>query len=194
MNIVKMISDNVVVCVGEFVFTPEGAKNGVHIFPSLTPSNSVIEEVNDVPADFVGGMYTYLSGVWTVTAHGLQLRAEDLAIRKMAKNAQINEWRLAANLDSFTYLGKHISSDLLSLLDIYGANGEILNHGALPLSWQGGWKAKDNTYVPIATVADWLKFYSAMYNQGSTNFAHSQALKAALAAATTAEDIDAIVW
>ncbi|MFZ6755751.1 DUF4376 domain-containing protein [Undibacterium sp. Ji50W] len=194
MNLIKNISDNVVICVGEFVFTDEGAKNGVHVFPNLTRDNSVIETIQDVPDDFVGGMYTYLNGVWTVTAHGSALRSEALAIQKVAKNAQINEWRLAANLDSFTYLGKHIASDLLSLLDIYGANGEILNHGVLPVSWKGGWKAKDNTYVPIATTADWLKFYSAMYNQGSTNFDHSQMLKATLAAATTTADIDAIVW
>lgn len=118
----------------------------------------------------------------------------DLVKAKTDKNTQINTWRETANKTSFTFLGKQIAVDDLSTKDILFANAEILNRGVLPANWVGGWKTMDNSFVPIATVAAWRDFISAMYGQGVVNFAHSQALKAQLEAATTLADVEAIKW
>jgi hypothetical protein len=117
-----------------------------------------------------------------------------LADFKATKNLYINESRLKANYTTFQYSGKSIAADQLSRGDIDGVNGEVSLTGAMPANWQGAWKAIDNTYVIIPDVATWTKFYKAMVGQGSINFAHAQGLKAQLAAATTIEEVEAIVW
>jgi hypothetical protein len=112
---------------------------------------------------------------------------------RSAKNLEINAWRLAKNKTTFTYAGKLIACDDLSRGDIDAANNEIANLGALPVGWLGGWKAVDNSYVVIGSVATWKLFYSAMFNQGNANFAAAQAYKTQLAAATTLRQIKDIV-
>lgn len=118
----------------------------------------------------------------------------NLAALKSAKNEQINAARLAATYSTFTHGGKVISCDQLSRSDIDGVNGYVALNGALPPSWPGAWKAVDNTLLTISDVAGWGAFYGSMVAAGSANFAHSQTLKAALAAAATAAEIAAIVW
>lgn len=111
---------------------------------------------------------------------------------KAAKNAAINAARLKANQSYFTFAGKQIATDPLSRSDIDGAHGIIVATGALPPGWPGGWKAMDNTICPIPDVPTWLAFYGAMVAQGTANFAHAQALKAQLAAATTPAEVEAV--
>lgn len=118
----------------------------------------------------------------------------DLAALKAKKNAEINEARLAANFSTFTHTGKAIACDQLSRSDIDGTNGYVSLYGELPAGWPGGWKAVDNTYVPITTVDEWKAFYASMFAAGSANFAKAQALKAQIADATTAEQVAAITW
>lgn len=113
---------------------------------------------------------------------------------KAAKNAEINAARLTANRSTFAHGGKSFACDELSRSDIDGANGMIANLGAMPSGWPGGWKAVDNSYHPIADVAAWKAFYASMFAAGNGNFAHAQALKDALAAATTPEQVAAIAW
>lgn len=120
--------------------------------------------------------------------------AADLAALKSAKNAEINAARLAANFSTFTHGGKTFACDQLSRSDIDGTNGFVSLYGTMPPGWPGGWKAVDNTYAPIATVDDWKAFYASMFAAGNANFAHAQALKAALSNATTAEQVAAIQW
>lgn len=113
---------------------------------------------------------------------------------KASKSAEINAARLAANRTSFTFSGKAIACDELSRGDIDGVNGIVSLTGALPPGFPNAWKAMDNTYVAIPDVATWVSFYGAMVAKGTENFAHSQELKAALAAATTPEEVEAIAW
>ncbi|MDO8776189.1 MAG: DUF4376 domain-containing protein [Burkholderiaceae bacterium] len=120
--------------------------------------------------------------------------AVDLAQLKASKNTEINAWRLKANRSTFTHAGKVFACDELSRSDIDGANGMIANLGAIPPGWPGGWKAVDNMVLPIATVADWKAFYGSMFASGNANFMRAQDLKTALAAATTAAQVAAIVW
>ena len=113
---------------------------------------------------------------------------------KASKRNEINDARLTANESNFAYAGKQIACDSLSRSDIDGANGQILLTGEMPADWPGGWKAMDNSYVPITTVEDWKAFYAAMYDQGLANFVHAQALKAQIEAAETVEEVQAITW
>lgn len=117
-----------------------------------------------------------------------------LADLKAAKNTEINTARLKANQSGFMYGGHLIATDTLSRSDIDAANGYIALNDAMPADWPGAWKADDNAYVPISDIATWKAFYSAMVAAGNTNFAKSQTLKTALAAATTADQVAAIVW
>lgn len=117
---------------------------------------------------------------------------------KAAKNEQINGWRLAANRDCFIFAGKEIACDELSRSDIDGVNGMVAITGALSPGFPMAWKAKDNSYVPIADVAAWKTFYAALVAKGTANFAHAQALKAQLAAITDGPNavaqVEAIQW
>lgn len=111
-----------------------------------------------------------------------------------AKNKEINAARLAANQGTFEHAGKLVACDPLSRSDIDAINGFVALTGSLPPGWPGGWKAADNSLLPIADVAAWTAFYGSMVAAGNAHFAHSQALKAQLAAATTAEEVAAISW
>ncbi len=122
------------------------------------------------------------------------LVADLLEVVRAEKNAEINAARLAANRGTFTHAGKEFACDELSRSDIDGVNGYVTLFGGLPADWPGAWKAVDNSYAPIATLADWKAFYASMVAAGNVNFAHAQALKAQLAAAMTIEQVQAINW
>ena len=147
------------------------------------------------PPAVVGEQVARLTaGVWEVLPAYPAPPAPDLASLKSAKNAEINAARLAANFSTFTHGGKTFACDQLSRSDIDGTNGFVSLYGTMPPGWPGGWKAVDNTYTPIATVDDWKAFYASLFAAGNANFAHSQALKAALSNATTAEQVATIQW
>ena len=131
---------------------------------------------------------------WRVVDLSPDAIAAALDDAKKRKNSLINQWRLDANKTSFRYKSKTIACDALSRGDIDATNGEINNRNAMPVPWVGGWKAVDNTYVAINTVSEWRDFYSAMYQQGNTNFGYAQSLKTALAIASNIEQVEAIVW
>ncbi len=118
----------------------------------------------------------------------------DILELKSEKNAEINRSRATANSSSFTHGGKTFSCDALSRSDIDGVNGFVALNDALPPSFPGAWKATDNTLLHLSDVSAWKAFYGALVATGSANFAHSQQLKTALAEATTAEEVAAIVW
>ena len=113
---------------------------------------------------------------------------------KAQKNSQINAARLAANQASFSHAGKAVACDPLSRSDIDATKGYVSLNGVLPADWPGGWKALDNSYLPIADVDAWKAFYASMFAQGNANFAHAQTLKGQLDSASTTEQIQAITW
>lgn len=113
---------------------------------------------------------------------------------KFAKNLEINKSRAEANSSTFTFGGKQIAADDLSMKDIQSVNGDVQNYGSFAAGWPGVWKAVDNTYVLIQDVTTWHQFYRAMVQQGTVNFIYSQQLKGHLAAATTLAQVDAINW
>lgn len=158
---------------------------------TLPQFDSVHQVANELPPKLIEGDWTQQ---WEITDLNDDQVAANLGAAVSAKNSGINAARLSANFSSFSYAGKLIACDTLSRSDIDGANGYISLFGTLPPDWLGGWKAVDNSYVPITTVDEWKAFFKAMYDQGITNFKHSQALKDRLTKAKTASDIDAIIW
>jgi hypothetical protein len=147
------------------------------------------EQPEQALSDAPGGP---LSGATVVS---VQWPPVNLDAMKAAKNAAINAARLRANQSHFTFAGKQIAVDPLSRSDIDAAHGIVLMLQAMPQGWPGAWKAVDNTYVSIPDVPTWGAFYGAMVAAGMQNFAHAQALKAQLAAATTPEAVEAVpVW
>ena len=172
---------------GIWTVTPDF--RGVQLFSTVDGSPVAVEAIGPQPEGTTEAVRPSASHHWNGSAWALSLQA-----LKSAKNAEINAARLAANQSTFTHAGKQIACDLLSRSDIDGTNGEILNRGAMPDGWPGGWKAVDNSYLTIADVLAWKDFYSSMFATGNANFAHAQTLKATLEAATTAEQVAAITW
>ena len=117
-----------------------------------------------------------------------------LEAAKARKRAEINTARLAANRSTFTFAGKEIQCDELSRSDIDGVQGYVARHSLLPASFPGGWKTVDNSFVAIPDVETWDAFYGAMLAQGTANFMKAQGLKADVDAATTIEEVNAVMW
>lgn len=120
--------------------------------------------------------------------------AADLTALKLAKNLEINQWRADANLTTFPHAGKLVACDALSRSDIEGVAGNISLMGAFPAGFPNGWKAVDNTIIPLPTIQSFKDMYASMTLQGTLNFARSQELKQALNLAQTPEAIAAIKW
>lgn len=120
--------------------------------------------------------------------------AETLEETKYRALIAVNVSRMRANQGSFSYAGKEIACDALSRSDIDGVASYVALNATLPPGFPGAWKATDNSYVSIPDVVTFKALIEAMVIQGATNFAHAQALKAQIAAATTAEQVAEVVW
>lgn len=131
---------------------------------------------------------------WVVTKLSSEVVVANLASEKIAKNTQINQWRAAENQSTFIHLGKTIACDALSRSDIDAVAGAIALNNAFPSGFPSAWKSIDNTYLPLPDIAAFKSMYNSMTLQGSINFGHSQTLKTALAAATTIDQVNSIVW
>lgn len=121
----------------------------------------------------------------------LKTQPEDL---RTLKCLEIDAARLAANSGTFKYLGKDIAVDALSRSDIDGVNGWVSLTGTLPANWFGGWKAVDNTVIPITSVDGWKALYGALVAAGQANFLKSQQLKAHVSQLSTPFEMDLIRW
>lgn len=158
--------------------------------PAYNPDTQRIE-LTSTPVQRVGQPWLR---EWLVIDLSAKEVAAQLAAAKAEKHAEINAARLGANTSTFTHAGKVIACDQLSRSDIDGTNGFVTLYGTLPPGWPGGWKAVDNTYLPIADVAAWKAFYTSMFAAGAANFAKAQALKASLDTATTLAQVRGVVW
>ena len=118
----------------------------------------------------------------------------DIGSLKADKNQQINAWRAAANTSTFAHADKEFDCDALSRSDIDGVANHVGLFGNFPNGFPGVWKAADNTMLPVPDVDAFRALYASMTAQGAENFLRSQALKAQLEKASTAEEIAAITW
>jgi len=113
---------------------------------------------------------------------------------RATKNLEINAARAAANLSTFPHAGWRFACDALSRSDIDGVANHVALFGAFPKGFLGGWKAVDNTMMPMPDVDAFRAMYASMTAQGAENFMRSQSLKAQLENASTPEEIAAITW
>ena len=118
----------------------------------------------------------------------------DIAALKLVKTMEIDAALSAANNGVFVFAGKQFSCDSQARLSIEGVNEYVNLNSSLPSDWSGAWQAIDFTSVVIPDVAAWAELYAAMVANDQANFAHSQALKDALAAAESPEAVAAINW
>lgn len=176
------------------IVTPAMDSEGAEIQIDARFHSDIVAALVDVttvnPAPQVGWSATQIAGVWTFAAPA----GPTLADLKTAKNTEINQARATANQTTFSHLGFVIACDALSRSDIDAVAIKVARSGAYTEGFPMGWKAVDNRILPLPTVADFDAFYNSMVAQGTANFNHSQQLKATLEAATTKEQIDAIVW
>ncbi len=169
-------------------------------FKALDITSDTFEVLSSIPAplDFVPNALIWEAG-WSIGNQELVDtfnldKANRLQQVKTNKRQEINESRLQANFSTFLHNGKVIACDQLSRSDIDGVNGYVGINGTLPPDFPGAWKAKDDSYLPIASVDAWKAFYLSMYNTGLGHFMKSQQLKAQVDACTTVEEVEVIKW
>jgi hypothetical protein len=148
------------------------------------------------PAEIQGKHRVFSAGSWAYVDIPVEPSspAPTVGELKAAKNEKINQWRAVANSSTFPHAGKVFQCDALSRSDIDGVANHIGLFGTFPQGFPGIWKATDNSYLSMATIDDFKDFYQSMTTQGTGNFNKAEVLKTQLAAATTPEDVDAIVW
>lgn len=177
------------------VITPDDLA-AVGIFPlqDARPSVGPGQVAEPAGIEQVDGVWTQLWSVRAASAQELAAEAEKVEQLRTARSEDIDQWRAAANASTFPYGGKQISSDPLSRSDIDGVANHIALFGAFPTGFPGGWKATDQSMLPLADVDAFRAMYAAMTEEGTRNFNRSQELKARLAVASTQEEIAAIQW
>lgn len=133
-----------------------------------------------------------------LTAPELDARQQEYAVRlaqaKASRKADLNVWRVQADASYFEFAGKRIAVDDAAMRQILGTSATVALVGSFPEGWPGGWKAMDNSYVPIPDVDTWKELIREMGKQGATNFARQQQLKALVDEAVTLSEVEAITW
>lgn len=204
MKIIIRNTDSVVIHAGEnLILTETGVTGDGWADDNFTIANATIADAT-LPDNFTGAAFSYIGGVWAVVdqaAYDFALAMLSkphaliaLTTTKEAKNTQINLWRAEANQTVFPHLGKHIACDALSRSDIDAVAGSVSLTGAFPVGFPGAWKYTDNTYLMLPDVQAFKEMYASMTQAGTVNFARSQTLKTALAAATTLAEVNALSW
>lgn len=158
--------------------------------PMPTPSATQFVEFDGVGQDVQGNWIKK----WKLTAKDPAVVTAELEQGKKAKNDAINKKRLELNATTFPYMGKEIAVDELSMKDILSTAIFVALNNAFPPGWPGGWKATDNSIIPLQNVNAFKNMFSALTAAGTTNFNTAQTKKAQLAAATTLEQVNAVNW
>lgn len=79
MNIIKRKLDNVVIFKGDdLVLDNNGIRGKGWEFNKISPSDLILDKVEELPVGFVLGLCTYLNGVWGKTAEADEIAARDL--------------------------------------------------------------------------------------------------------------------
>lgn len=99
---------------------------------------------------------------------------------KKAKNAEINmAWKMD-NQSSFNFHGKEVKIDDSIIVEFKLIDSAFNICDGAPPYWPIGYKAMDNTWIPISTLGEWREFYLAFYTHRAKNFLKAQDLKVRL--------------
>ena len=109
---------------------------------------------------------------------------------KAAKKAEIEQWRDAACYENVTALNREWQAD---------ARSQDLLNKAISLAGMGlplpeVWRDADNNDMAVSSINELLVIAGAMALQTQTAYGISWTLKAQVDAATTTEEIEAVVW
>jgi hypothetical protein len=168
--------------------------NVIEIAEPVKPTITATQKITQNGFEQVNGVWQAKWVISNQTSEELAATAAQLVIAKSERNKLINDWREAANFSTFPLNGKLIACDSLSRSDIDAVAGNIALFGAFPPGFPGAWKYTDNSYLSLPNIDAFKTMYTAMTTQGTSNFNHSQTLKSELAAATTIDEVQAIVW
>lgn len=185
MKIIKRIADNVVLFFGDdLALNQNGASGDGWIFRGIDPNELALEEIAGIPDGFVGGGWTYANGVWTINAIGEQTL---LPAKRAEKIAELQAVGVALVYSDITHAGQVWKTDL----DSRALLAQTLSCGSVPVDMY--WR--DASGIPHAmTYADLQALARAILDRGFAADKNMETKKAAVAAATTAAQIDSITW
>jgi hypothetical protein len=162
---------------------------------TLTTGATIIRESDGahIPLDPANSDYAaYLAWV----AEGNTASSLDLAIVRAQKVASLTAGYVAATQQSVSFTN---AAGVSKMYQADSDSQDILTKAATGYAFAGDvptgfyWKSEDNTPVPF-TLADLKGLYLAMLTQGDAAFLKLQVLKAQVAAAQTAQAVQAVTW
>ncbi len=185
MKIIKRQSNNVVIFAGDdLALDQSGCRGAGWAFRAIDPNELTLETVESIPEQFVGGGWAYAAGVWTSNQIADQVI---LPAKRAEKIEQFTAQATAANLANIDYLGHTWRADSAS----QGLLAQVLAIGSVPeaMYW------RDYSGTPRAmTYADLQGLGAAILARGLSADNNLMTKTAAVSAATTAAEIDAINW
>ena len=185
IKIIKKISDNVVIFAGDdLVLDQEGCRGSGWEFRNIDPNDLTLEVVESIPEQFVGGGWSYTNGVWTSNQIADQVI---LPARRAEKIAQFTALATAEVYADISYLGRTYNTDpsRRALL------AQVLALDEVPENMY--WRDTSGVPQPM-TYADLQGLGQAILVRGLAIDTNLMTKTALVNAATTAAEIDAIVW
>lgn len=185
MKIIKRQSNNVVIFAGDDLALDQGGCRGAGwAFRAIDPNELTLETVESIPEQFVGGGWSYSDGVWTSNAIADQVI---LPAKRAEKMAQFTAQATAANFANIDYLGHTWRADSAS----QGLLAQVLAIGSVPEGMY--WRDSSGVPQPV-NYADLQGLGAAILARGLGADENLMTKTAAVNAATTAAEIDAIDW
>lgn len=185
MKIIKYISNNIVIFTGnDLSLDQNGCRGAGWQFRNIDPNELTLETVDSIPEQFVGGGWSYAAGVWTSNAIADQII---LPPKRAGKMAQFTAQATAENLSNIDYMGYTWRADSASQTLL----AQVLAIGSVP----EGMYWRDSSGTPRAmNYANLQGLGVAILMRGLAADSNLMTKTAAVVAATTAAEIDAITW
>lgn len=186
IKIIKRWADNVVLFVGNDLVLDEAGLRGAGwtLRSDIDPNDLVLDEAEEIPEGFVGGGWAYANGVWTINTVGEQAI---LPTKRAEKIAELQAIGLALVYSDITHAGQTWKTDP----DSRALLAQTLAVGSVPedMYW------RDTSGTPhTMTYFELQALARAIFDRGFAADKNMEMKKVAVAAATTAEEIDAITW
>lgn len=185
MKIVKRASDNVVLFAGEDLALDQyGVSGNGWRYTSITTANAILETVNSLPDNFAPGEWTYAGGVWTPSA------SIDAIILANAKADKLVELQTSFDADVYADI---VYNSITFVADeaaqLYLA--KALSVGSVPAGMF--WRDVNGTQQSM-TFADLQGLGLEIMTRTLAAESNMDTKKAAVNAATSVSEVDAISW